>query len=98
MQNRTCDEFWELLIRHEGEIFHTVKGLEFQYRIAGGELFVSRKAKSITKATVEKALAKVHAAPETVTGPKSLGVFGAPYIWALFMELGVVECRKKENM
>lgn len=91
MANTGLDEFWEKLTEHEGKIFYTVKGLEFRYRIAGGELFVDRKAKSITKATVGKALDKVHSMPDKVTGPKSLGMFGAPYIWALFLALGVVE-------
>lgn len=95
MQNTEYESFWELLIQHQGETFYTVKGLEFQYRIAGGELFVNRKAKSITRATVEKALVKVRSTPEAVTGPKSLGVFGAPYIWALFIAMGVAEQKKK---
>lgn len=97
MQNTEYEAFWELLLQHQGETFYTVKGLEFQYRIAGGELFVDRKAKSITRATVEKALVKVRSMPEAVTGPKSLGVFGAPYIWALFVTLGIVEPKKKNQ-
>ena len=77
------EEFWEELVRNQGKIFHTVKGLEFRYQVIGGELFVDRRSKSITRATVEKAWDKLHAAPETVTGPKSLGVFGAPYVLSL---------------
>jgi hypothetical protein len=30
-----------------------------------------------------------------VTGPKKLGVFGASYLWPIFVELGV--CRKNEE-
>ena len=48
----------------------------------GGEAvmgeFVDRRSKSITRATVEKAYEK-------------LNVFGAPYIWALFSGLSLVE-------
>lgn len=94
MQESELEQFWETLIQHQGETFYTVKGLEFRYRIAGGELFVDRKAKSITKATVDKALNKVRTMPGEITGPKSLGVFGAPYIWALLITLGIVEKRK----
>lgn len=84
------EELWEELIRNQGKIFHTVKGLEFRYQVIGGELFVDRRSKSITRATVEKAWDKLQAMPESVTGPKSLGVFGAPYVWAIFKELKIV--------
>lgn len=94
MQENELEQFWETLIQNQGKTFYTVKGLEFRYRIAGGELFVDRKAKSITKATVDKALNKVRTTPEKVTGPKSLGVFGAPYIWALFITLGITESKR----
>lgn len=85
------EAFWEALVQNQGKIFYTVKGLEFRYQIIGGELFVSRKAKSITKATVYKALDKIRSSPDQITGPKALCVFGAPYIWALFLAFGVVE-------
>ena len=84
------EELWEEIVRNQGKIFHTVKGLEFRYQVIGGELFVDRRSKSITRATVEKAWDKLQAAPEAVTGPKSLGVFGAPYVWAIFKELKIV--------
>lgn len=84
------EELWEELIRHQGKTFHTVKGLEFRYQVIGGELFIDRRSKSITRATVEKAWDKIQARPGEVTGPKSLGVFGAPYVWAVFKAFGIV--------
>lgn len=85
--NLNGDELWELLEQHQGEIFYTAKNLPFIYEIRGGEMFVDRRSKSITKATFERALGRVKEEPEKVTGPKSLNVFGAPYIFALLLGL-----------
>lgn len=79
----TVDYLWEMLEEHQGETFYTVKRLPFQYVIRGGELFVDRRSKSITKATFQKALNQIQENPSQITGPKSLNVFGAPYIWAI---------------
>lgn len=84
------EEFWNKLQEHEGETFYTVKGLPFSYYIKGGELFVDRRSKSITTATLIKAYDKIQENPSEITGPKKLNVFGAPYIWALFKNLGVL--------
>ena len=60
----------------------------------GGEMFVDRRSKSITKATILKAYARVLEDHERVIcGPKKLNCFGAPYVWAIFRELGVVTPR-----
>ena len=50
-------------------------------------MFVDRRSKSITKATFQKALEKIQKNPEEITGPKSLNVFGAPYIMAVLRGL-----------
>ena len=89
------ENFWSTLIEHQGEIFLTVKHLPFTYTIKGGEFFTDRKRKSITRSTFEKAYLKVQENPESITGPKTLNVFGAPYIWALFLAFGVVEGKKE---
>lgn len=83
-------ELWNLLKRYEGETFHTVKGLSFAYRIAGNELFVDRKEKSITRSTVNKAYRKAVEAPEEMTGPKKLGTFGASYLFPIFRSIGIL--------
>lgn len=49
---KTIEAIWQLLQQHQGEIFHTAKGLPFTYSIRGGELFVNRRRKSITVSTV----------------------------------------------
>lgn len=83
----TIDELWELLKSHQGKEFLTAKKLPFTYEIRGGEMFVDRRAKSITKATFQRALEKMKENPEKITGPKSLNVFGAPYILAVLKGL-----------
>lgn len=85
------NELWKILEQHQGETFYTAKNLPFTYEIRGGEMFVDRRSKSITRATFERALERVKEEPEKVTGPKSLNVFGAPYIFALLLNLsGIV--------
>ncbi len=86
-QGMSHEELWELLIEHQNEVFFTVKGLPFRYTIKGGELFVDRREKSITRSTILKAYDRICETPEEITGPKKLNAFGAPYIWAIFLQL-----------
>lgn len=51
---------------------------------------MDRRTKSITKATFKQALDRIVENPDKVTGPKSLNVFGAPYIWALLKAFEIV--------
>lgn len=53
------EKLWQELIYLQGCLFTTSKGLDFTYKIHGGEMFVDRKEKSITRATVMKAYRKV---------------------------------------
>lgn len=84
---------WELLAQSAGQPFRTAKGLEFRYLIRGNEMFVSRKDKSITYATVmlafHTALA-LQAEGTAVSGPKKLRTFGASYLYPVFCALGVI--------
>ncbi len=86
----TIDTLWQLLEEHQNETFYTIKKLPFTYTVKGGEIFVDRRSKSITKATFGQALDKLNANPDTITGPKSLNVFGAPYIWAILKTFEIV--------
>ena len=52
----TVEQLRQLLETHQGETFYTAKGLPFHYTVRGGELFVDRRAKSITVSTVASAL------------------------------------------
>ncbi len=86
----TKDLLWQLIVAHQNETFYTLKKLPFTYTVKGGEIFVDRRSKSITKATLEQALDKLEKDPDRITGPKSLNVFGAPYIWAIFKTFSIV--------
>lgn len=84
------EELWRLLNDLQGCVFLTAKGLKFTYKIHGGEMFVSRKSKSITQATVFMAFQKAMELERAVTGPKKLGTFGASYLYPVFVRIGVI--------
>ena len=95
------EALWDALIALQGEMFFTAKGLSYTYLIRerrdgalGGELFISRKEKSITQSTVFMAFHKALELGGVVTGPKKLGTFGASYLYPIFIRLGVI--RKPE--
>ena len=91
---KTIEATWQLLQQHQGETFHTAKGLPFTYTIRGGELFVNRRRKSITVSTVRRALEKItqlEAAGEIITGPKKIGCYGASYLYPVLLALDVLE-------
>lgn len=75
----------------QGYPFKTSKALSFTYKVKGGELFFTRKEKSITRATVDIAFKRALELGENATGPKKLGVFGASYLYPVFMQLGVIK-------
>ena len=77
---------WDELIAQEGNTFFTAKGLPFTYRIKGNEIFFSRKEKSVTRATLNRAFRRM--TEENITGSKQLAVFGASYLYPLLKKLG----------
>lgn len=90
---------WPVLARYQGKDFLTAKGLQFSYTIRGNEMFVSRKEKSITRATVNIAFHVALAIQKggmRVTGPKKLKTFGASYLYPVFIKIGII--RTKEEM
>lgn len=84
------DTLWSMLLYLQGCVFPTAKGLKFTYKIKGGEMFVNRKSKSITQATVFMAFRKAMELGGAVSGPKKLGTFGASYLYPIFVRLGVI--------
>ena len=54
------------------------KMLPFTYTIKGGEMFTDRRERSITRSTFENAYKKIKNAPDKITGPKALNMYGAP--------------------
>ena len=101
VRNKTDEQIWQQIVDHAGEVFRTARGLEFSYTIkrnrAGellGEMVIDRKQKTITRNTVQLAYERARELMDIegcVSGPKKLGVFGASYLYPVFLELGV--CR-----
>lgn len=92
----TIEKLWDMIQENQGKSFLTKKGLPFTYSIKGGELFTDRRERSITRSTFETAYEKLlkdqtgENAPRKIVGPKTLNVYGAPYVWAVFMGIGVI--------
>ena len=87
----SIDEVWKLIEEKEGQSFKTFSGLEFSFKEKGHEIFISRKDKSITFSSVKKALEEVEKLNGIASGPKKLGVFGASYLYPIFIEIGVIK-------
>ena len=85
------EKLWQELTYLQGCLFTTSKGLDFTYKIRGGEMFVDRKEKSITRAIVMKAYGKVVELDGVVKGPKALGTFGASYLYPIFVKMGLIK-------
>ena len=83
-------ELWQKILAYSGESFLTAKGLSFTYTVRGAEMFVDRKEKSITRATVLLAYRRACELGGIVPCPKALGVFGASYLYPVFREIGVI--------
>lgn len=87
---------WLTIEAFENYLFQTAKGLPLRYSLKGGELYFTRKKKSVTKATVIEAFHRareIQAREGFVSGPKKLGTFGASYLYAVFLRIGV--CKKE---
>lgn len=88
---------WDTLTLFQKTPFSTAKNLTFTYEIRGGEMFVDRKEKSITRSTLAMALEKAIELQQEggpVTGPKKLGVFGASYLYPVFIRVGIIRRTK----
>lgn len=92
----TLPGLWDAIRAHEGKQFLTKKDFLYLYH-KGGELFTDRRERSITRSTFEKAYEKLvqdqvgEDAPKKIVGPKTLNLYGAPYIWAVFLGIGLIE-------
>lgn len=91
------EELWSCVELFKGYTFHTATGLKYTYTVRGGELFISRKEKSVTKASVDKAYKKVVKEGFRVFNrPKDLGdLFGISYIYPLFYRFGLIDVPEK---
>ena len=97
-------QLWKCVERFEGYKFKTAKELPYTYEIKqnrygekSGEIIFSRKSKGVTRATIELAYDRVvkdREVQETnapiMTTPKKLNVFGASYIYGMFIRFGII--------
>ena len=96
---------WENICAHQDKTFTTSgrgrrPGTQFSYTVRSAEIFVSNRAKSITRSTVLYAYRKVREMEEqgiAVSGPKAIGVHGDSYIFAVFKEIGVINAVGKHS-
>ena len=87
-------QLWKTLCLLEDTSFQTAKGLNYFYKIKGNEIFFSRKEKSVTRASVSMALKKALELQKEgiiIKGPKMLKIFGASYIYPVFIKIGVID-------
>ena len=92
-ENLSSDLLWLVLCELEQEFFYTVKRIPFTYIIRGHEMFVDRKEKSITQATVVLSARRVlekQAQGIVISGPKKIGTFGASYLYPIFQRIGLI--------
>lgn len=88
---------WSTIEIFSGYSFTTVKGLRFQYGVNGNEIQINRKKKSITRSSVKVALKATLEKNGNINGPKKLGVFGASYLYPMFLRFGLIDTERKLN-
>ena len=88
---------WSTIEIFSGYSFTTVKGLRFRYGVNGNEIQINRKKKSITRSSVKVALKATLEKNGNINGPKKLGVFGASYLYPMFLRFGLIDTERKLN-
>lgn len=92
-EENVIEAVWNAVCWFEGYSLETVQGLRFHYKVRGKELFFSRKEKSVTRATVDKAVKTVlelQRQDKEISGPKKLNCFGASYLYPVFIRIGLI--------
>ena len=83
------NSFWEKLKEHEGEVFHTVTGLEFTYRFVGeNSIKTSRAEQLLSKNNFNKAMEHL---PLDGPGEISKIVRGSAYVFSLLTDARMQE-------
>ena len=89
------NHLWETLKLFSGYSFTTVKGLRFHYTVNGNEILIDRKKKSITRSSVNIALKETIEMKGNVNGPKKLKVFGASYLYPIFLRFDLIKTERE---
>lgn len=102
----TEENLWKAVVAHQNQSFQMYSGLSFTYELHRGrngaytkELWIDRreKSKSLAWSSVCLAFEKVKERKITVSRPKDLGdIRGISYIYALFLQFGLIEQKKAE--
>lgn len=85
------NHLWGTLKLFSGYSFTTAKGLRFHYTVNGNEILIDRKKKEITRSSVDIALKEAMEMKGIVNGPKKLNVFGASYLYSIFLRFGLIK-------
>lgn len=59
------------------------------------EIQINRKKKSITRSSVKVALKVMLENKGNISGPKKLGVFGASYLYPMFLRFGLINTERE---
>ena len=73
---------WEKVKQHQGEIFHTVRGLEFTYRVEGEKVIHTLSTETIPRSAFEKAELMAPQKPSDLHN----AVWGPSYVYAIITD------------
>jgi len=83
----SIDNVWDRIIRYEGDLFHTVRGLPFTYKVVRNAIITDRTNRSLTKSNIEKALQYL---PVKNPGQITNAVQGSSYVYALLTDVRII--------
>lgn len=80
------DDCWNRIRNNEGNQFHTIRGLQFRYKIIGNYLIPSRTDYKISRKDFEKVFRLGR-----LKGPGAISndVRGSAYVWAIMHDLRI---------
>jgi hypothetical protein len=80
------DDVWQRIEQHQGQVFRTVRDLEFTYRVPGNYLRVIRDGREINRSLSRTNFAKA-ASEMPAAGPSDIKESqGSAYTWAILMD------------
>jgi len=86
--SQSFEDVWQAIREHEGDIFHTIRGLPFTYKIDKNVLFVNRTQWQISIINFQKAYSLL---PLKGPGEISQIVQGPSYIWAILNDSRIMK-------
>lgn len=80
MTTTEFDRVWQKILNHEGDLFHTITGLDFVYRIQGDVLNTNRTRYNLSKGNFQAAFDMM---PLSSPGQMSRKIRGSSYVCAI---------------